>query len=150
MSETITKHKVSAWSYPGVVGDDSQPGEKVFDSLIAGFDDKKILQAILKEFDLDQKRLFSGRRHRDILDAMHLYRYLLRSIKGTVKQPYRTALKHSLSQVASMTGRCNHATVLWSCSVAESLIQTDKIYRAKFEAVMSALPRYVFTLKKLY
>jgi chromosomal replication initiation ATPase DnaA len=149
MSETITKHKVSVWSYPGVVGEDSQPGEKVFDSLIAGFDDKKILQAILKEFDVDRDKFFSGRRYWEVLDPMRLYRYLLRSIKGNRKMGNHKPLRYSLREIGEMTG-CDHATVLHSCKTSENLIQTDKIYRAKFEAVMSKLPRYVFTLKKLY
>lgn len=149
MSETVIKQKVSVRAYPGVINDDSMPGETVFDAVMSGFDDTKILDVILSVYEITNDRLFSKRRFMDIPPVMHMYRYLLRSIKGKRKPGNCKPLKYSLNEVGQMTG-CDHATVLHSCRTAQDLIQTDKEYRAKYEAVLSKLPRYIFTLEKLY
>lgn len=149
MSETAIKQKVSAWSIPGVINDDILPGEKVFDSLIENFDDKQILKAILTEFNITGEWFFSGRQKQEIVIPMHFYRFFLRSIKGQRKPGNCKPLKYSLNKIGIMTG-CSHATVIWSYKTAQNLIQTNKECRAKYEAVLSKLPRYVFALKKLY
>lgn len=144
MSDTAIKEKVSAWAMPGIMFN-----EEVLKSLILNFDEGRILKSILQVYDIEKDRMFSGRRHRDILNALHMQRYLLRILKGDIPQENGESVKYSLAKIGMMTG-CNHATVLHSCRTAENLIQTDKSYRAKYEAVLSMLPGYVFNLKKLY
>lgn len=146
MSETAIKQKASAWSIPGV---DRSDVPKVYDTALNSFKDEMLLKAITDEFNIGNDELMSGRRFVVTMEPMHLYRYLLKAIKSPVKRRRIGYYRHSLPEAGKITG-CDHATVLHSCRTAENLIQTDKSYRAKYEAVLSRLPRYVFNLKKLY
>lgn len=147
MSETAIKHKVGPYGVPGV--DKTSDNPKVFDTALNSFDDTRLLDAILSEFKIDAEGFMSQRRFERYMEPMHLYRYLLRRIKGPKKRPRVGYFRYSHGEVGTKT-KCDHSTITCSCKTAEDLIQTDKIYRAKYEAILSKLPRYMFTLKKLY
>lgn len=123
MSETAIKQKVSAWAIPGMAYQ-----RDLLENLI--------LDQICDSFGVTRDELLSGRRHRHIMNGLHLWRYFLRKVKDRETSRYP---KHTLSVVGQMT-MCDHATVLHSSRMAQNLIDTDKGYREKYEAILSKLP----------
>lgn len=123
MSETAIKQKASAWSIPGMAY-----RKDILEGLI--------LEQICDAFGVTKEDLLSGKRHRHIMNGLHMWRYFLRKVKDTEASH---CPKHTLYVVGQMT-ICDHATVLHSSRTAQNLIDTDKGYRDKYEAILSKLP----------
>lgn len=91
--------------------------QEQFKPISKDYASERILKVVRLVFNIDP--LTKGR-HKDVIEARHAYRYLLR--KHT---------RRSTKSIAILTDAKDHTSILNSINKAESFISTDKNYAAK-------------------
>jgi len=83
-----------------------------------------VMRSAAAYFDLDIELLKKGKRDRPIVDARHIAMKIIRENTGL-----------SLNQIGVLF-HVHHATVLNACHKVDNLYQSDKKFRAQYEALV--------------
>lgn len=84
---------------------------------------QRVLQVSTLHFGMDREELFAKTRKRDVTQARHMIRAYIKS-KWTI----------TLTEIGTLTGGCDHSTVLHSLQVHEDLMCVQRDYRKGYEA----------------
>jgi len=107
--------------------------KRVIDQTIKKIEKKKITvdfiqDAVCKFYNLDTSLLQTASRKREIVQARQISMYLS-----------KTYTEMSLTQIGSLIGKKNHATVLHACKTVREQMEVDKIFRDEIAEIEKAL-----------
>lgn len=107
--------------------------KRVIDQTIKKIEKKKITvdfiqDAVCKFYNLDTSLLQTASRKREIVQARQISMYLS-----------KTYTEMSLTQIGSLIGKKNHATVLHACKTVREQMEVDKAFRDEIAEIEKAL-----------
>ena len=106
--------------------------------------EQKILFLIENQFEINSRELLIHSGGVKITCLKHIWRYLLRSIRGETRKDGKQEPKYTFKAIGRMTGMVGHPMVIWSCKQAQDLISTDKYYRDRYAEIVKYLKGELF------
>jgi chromosomal replication initiator protein len=87
------------------------------------------MDMVCKHFSIKSELLYTASRKREIVQARQVTMYLTKKLCPEM----------SLSQIGTIIGRKNHATVLHACNVVGDQIEVDKNFRHDISEIIKKL-----------